>query len=203
MRIILLMLLILFQVFQNNTQDWNRIRLPLNDQEWEYIVPTSKIDSFDFNPFVETVIDDFLRRKDASHSNVFSIGIWEYKNNISDIIKLDVFPQDSLWRFLLSNADSLGTKEVSISYIEKDNKLFYWDVSDSWLTQEVYDILMKYDFIERRDVPNQGWLVGERGYFDDGDKIYQYYFCKTDPNHFKRRYSVYHKPPQRIKCKCN
>ena len=117
MRIILLKLLILFQVFQNNTQDRNRIRLPLNDQEWEYIVPTSKIDSFDFNPFVETVVDDFLRRKDASHSNVFSIGIWEYKNNISDIIKLDVFPQDSLWRFLLSNADSLGTKEVSISYI--------------------------------------------------------------------------------------
>ena len=197
------MLLILFQVFQNNTQDRNRIRLPLNDQEWEYIVPTSKIDSFDFNPFVETVIDDFLRRKDVSHSNVFSIGIWEYKNNISDIIKLDVFPQDSLWRFLLSNADSLGTKEVSISYIEKDNKLFYWDVSDSWLTQEVYDILMKYDIIERRDVPNQGWLVGERGYFDDGDKIYQYYFCKTDPNHFKRTYSVYPKPPQMIKCKCN
>lgn len=197
------MLLILFQVFQNNTQDRNRIRLPLNDQEWEYIVPTSQIDSFDFSPFVETVIDDFLRRKDASHSNVFSIGIWEYKNNISDIIKLDVFPQDSLWRFLLSNADSLGTKEVSISYIEKDNKLFYWDVSDSWLTQEVYNVLMKYDFIERRDVPNQGWLVGERGYFDDGDKIYQYYFCKTDPNHFKRTYSVYPKPPQMIKCKCN
>lgn len=205
MLIVQLILFIIFHAFEVNPKFWNSVRLPSSYKEWVDLTPTSKIenDSFYVRPFVETAINDFLKRKDASKSDVFSIGISEYKNNISDVIKLSVFPQDSLWRFLLSNADSLGTKEISISYIEIDNKLFYWDVNDSYLSPEVYDILIKYDFIERRNVPTQGWLVGERGHFDDGNKINQYYFCKTDPIRFKRTYSVYYKPPQRIKCKCN
>ena len=83
----------------------------------------------------------------------------------------------------------MGTSFVSISYIECDGKLFYWDIDDSSLTQEVYDVLLKYDFIERRDVPSQEYLLGERGYFQDGVKHYQYYFCKSNPNDYKRRYS--------------
>lgn len=157
--------------------------------------------TFDAKPFVSTAIDDFLTRKEADESNVFGLLIKNYKIDGSDIVKVTIIPEDSQWKFLLSNADSLGTSVVSISYIERNGKLFYWYVNDSCLTQDVYDILLKYNFIERRDVPSQEWLIGERGYFQDGDKDYQYYFCKCNPYRFKRRYSSVTKLPKRMKCK--
>ena len=87
----------------------------------------------------------------------------------------------------------MGTSFVSISYIERDGKLFYWDIDDSSLTQEVYDVLLKYDFIERRDVPSQEYLLGERGYFQDEVK-------QSNPNDYKRRYSSVAKLPKGMRC---
>ncbi len=158
--------------------------------------------AIDERPFVCTAIEDFLTRKDASSSDVFSILISYHKIEDSEIIGVCILPEDSNWKFLLSNADSLGTSYISISYIERDNKLFYWYTDNSYLTQEVYDVLLKYDFIERRDVPDHGWLL-ERGYIQDGVKNYQYYFCKCNHKRFKRRYSSITKLPKRIRCsKC-
>lgn len=156
--------------------------------------------TLDVKPFVNTAIDDFLTQKEAGSSDVFSVLIENYEIGGSEIIGLTILPKDSQWKFLLSNADSLGTSFVSISYIERDGKLFYWDIDDSSLTQEVYDVLLKYDFIERRDVPSQEYLLGERGYFQDGVKYYQYYFCKDNPNDYKRRYSSVAKLPKRMRC---
>ena len=155
---------------------------------------------YDVRSFVTTAIDDFLTQKEASASDVFCVLIEDYVIDGSEIIGVTILPQDSRWKFLLSNEDSLGTSFVSISYIERDGKLFYWDTDDSCLTQEVYDVLLKYDFIERRDVPSQEYLLGERGYFQDGVKNYQYYFCKSNPNDYKRRYSSVAKLPKRMKC---
>lgn len=156
--------------------------------------------AFDVRPFVSTAINDFLTRKEAGNSDVFGVLIMNHKIDYSDIIEVTILPEDAQWKFLLSNADSLGTPFVSISYIERNDKLFYWNVDDSCLTQEVYDILLKYDFIERRDVPSQEWLLGERGYFQDGVKNHSYYFCKCNPESFKRRYSSVMKLPKRMKC---
>ena len=158
--------------------------------------------AFDVRPFVTTAIDDFLSRKEAGSSDVFSVLIMNHKIHNSDILEVSILPEDSLWKFLLSDADSLGTSYISIAYIERNEKLFYWYIDDSCLTQEVYDILLKYDFIERRDVPDHGWLL-DRGYHQDGVKSHQYYFCKCDPKHFKRRYSSVTKLPKRMKCNRN
>ena len=155
----------------------------------------------DVKPYVETALNDFVNRKDAALSNVFYILIQKHKIDNLDVLELSVLPEDEHWKFLLSNCDSLGTHCVSIDYVERDYKLFYWDVDGANLTQEVYNVLLKYDFIERRDVPNQEWLIGERGYFQDGVKNQQYYFCKSDPKHFKRRYSSASKLPKRMKCR--
>ena len=155
----------------------------------------------DVKPYVETVLNDFICRKDAALSNVFSILIQTHKIDNSDVLELSFMPEDKHWKFLLSNSDSLGTPYVSIDYLERDCKLFYWYVDGANLTQDVYDVLLKYDFIERRDVPNQEWLIGARGYFQDGVKTQQYYFCKSDPKHFKRRYSSVNKLPERMKCR--
>ena len=155
----------------------------------------------DMRPFVSTAIDDFLTRKEADSSDVFGVLIMYHKNDGSDIIEVSILPEDSQWKFLLSNEDSLGTPFISISYIERNGKLFYWDVNNSFLTQKIYDVLLKYDFIERRDVPSQEWLLGERGYFRDGIKNHQYYFCKCNSECFKRRYSSISKFPKSLKCK--
>ena len=156
---------------------------------------------YDVRPFVTTAIDDFLTQKEADSSDVFSVMIEDYEVDGFEIIGVTILPNDSRWKFLLSNEDSLGTSFVSISYIERDGKLFYWYIEDSCLTQEVYDVLLKYDFIERRDVPSQEYLLGERGYFQDGVKNYQYYFCKSNPNDYKRRYSSVAKLPKRMRCR--
>lgn len=158
------------------------------------------ISTLDVKPFVSTAIDDFLTQKEAGSSDVFSVLIEDYVIDGSEIIGVTILPKDSRWKFLLSNEDSLGTSFVSISYIERDGKLFYWDTDDSCLTQEIYEVLLKYDFIERRNVPSQEYLLGERGYFQDGVKHYQYYFCKSNPNDYKRRYSSVAKLPRRMRC---
>ena len=155
----------------------------------------------DVKPFVFAAVDDFLIRKESESSDVFCISIMNYNIDGSDIIEITILPEDSQWKFLLSNADSLGTSFISISYIERDNKLFYWNTDNSYLTQEVYDVLSKYDFIERRDVPSQEFLIGERGHFQDGVKHHHYYFCKSNHNNNKRRYSSITKLPKRMKCK--
>lgn len=155
--------------------------------------------TFDVRPFVSTAIDDFLTRKDADESDVFGVFIRNTVINDSDILEMSILPKDAYWKFLLSNDDSLGVSYISISYIERGGKLFYWHVDDSCLTQEVYDVLLKYDFIERRDGPSHEWILG-RGYFQDGVKVQQYFFCKCNSKRFKRRYSSVSSRP-RMKCK--
>ena len=117
------------------------------------------ISTLDVKPFVSTAIDDFLTQKEAGSSDVFSVLIEDYVIDGSEIIGVTILPKDSRWKFLLSNEDSLGTSFVSISYIERDGKLFYWDTDDSCLTQEIYEVLLKYDFIERRNVPRTCSLI--------------------------------------------
>jgi hypothetical protein len=155
--------------------------------------------TIDLRPFISTAINDFLTTKEASNSDVFNVLITYHKIEESEVIGVNILPEDSQWKFLLSNADSLGTSYISISYIERDDKLFYWHTDDSCLTQDVYDILLKYDFIERRDVPSHEWLL-DRGYFQDGVRNYQYYFFKCNHERFKRRYSSVIKLPKRIRC---
>ena len=71
--------------------------------------------TLDVKPFVSTAIGDFLTQKEAGSSDVFSVLIENYEIDGSEIIGLTIIPNDSQWKFLLSNADSLGTSFVSIS----------------------------------------------------------------------------------------
>lgn len=164
---------------------------------FNYLVST---EIFDVKPFVSTAIDDFLTRKDAQTSDVFCVLINSHKIGDSDVVEVTILPEDMECKFLLSNEDSLGTPAVSISYIERNGKLFYWNVDGLCLTQEVYEVLFKYDFIERRNVPSQEWLLG-RGSFQDRVKSNQYYFCECNSEYFKRRYASIVKIPKRIRCR--
>ena len=151
----------------------------------------------DVRPYVHTVIEDFKKRKDVKESDVVSLLIREMEIKGKGVIEISVFPEDSLWRFLLSNADSLGSPAVSIEYEEIDGQLFYWNVEGNVLTQEVYDKLMEYDFIERRDVPDRRYLVGERQ-FPGREKDQSVFFLKGNHKRFRRRYEICFCPPKRM-----
>ncbi len=144
----------------------------------------------DVRPYIETAVDDFMKRKDAALSKVCSVQIDFCKIRGDAVIGISVIPKDSLWKFFLSDIDTIGTSYVSISYIERGGSLFYWYVDGNTLTQETYDKLDEYDFIERRNVPDHSWLLGESGCFDDGKKVHQYYFNCGKHDRFKRRYHI-------------
>ena len=71
------------------------------------------ISTLDVKPFVSTAIDDFLTQKESGSSDVFSVLIEDYVIDGSEIIGVTILPEDSRWRFLLSNEDSLGTSSVA------------------------------------------------------------------------------------------
>lgn len=192
--IILILLLGPLITLDMNLQEQNIIRLPSS-----YTQPYSF--DVDLEPFIYTTLNDFMKRKDKKRSDVFSLFIRKYRIQNCDVVNITVLPHNDNWKFLLSNADSLGSSVVSIAYVEREGKLFYWNVDGSYLTQDVYNVLQKYDFIEHRDVPDQSWIRFERGEYRDGEKNYSYYFCKEDPNHFRRTYLPYPKPPKRMRCK--
>lgn len=149
-------------------------------------------------PFIETAISDFLKRKDAKKSDVFSIMTSYHAVGGEDAICVSVHPQGDAWKFLLAETEGIGSPHVSVSYIEQDGKMFYWCIDGGVLTQEVYDMLVKYDFVEHRGADLQESLNLERGCFDDGTKVQQYYFRKSDPSQFKRTYSIWTKLPGKL-----
>lgn len=149
-------------------------------------------------PFIETAISDFLKRKDAKKSDVFSIMTSYHAVGGEDAVCVSVHPHGDAWKFLLAETEGIGSPHVSVSYIEQDGKMFYWCIDGGVLTQEVYDILVKYDFIEHRGTGLQESLNLERGCFDDGTKVQQYYFRKSAPSQFKRTYSIWTKLPGKL-----
>lgn len=161
-------------------------------------VETKDTVEIDVRPYIETAADDFMKRKDAAQSNVCSILIDCCKIHRDAVIGITVIPKDSLWEFLLSDIDTIGTSYVSISYIERENFLFYWYVDGNVLTQEIYDKLDEYDCIERRNVPDHSWLIGEGVCFNDGQKVHQYYFSCGNPARFRRTYHTVQRLPKRM-----
>ena len=76
-------------------------------------------------------------------------------------------------------------------YLEKGNKLFYWNDPTKAVNQEVLDKLDQYKILEILS-PESVVFMGRRKGID-------YYFCKNDFSKFERIISRYSEPPQ-IKC---
>ena len=76
-------------------------------------------------------------------------------------------------------------------YLEKGNKLFYWNDSTKAVTQEILDKLYQYNILEI--------LSPESVYVTSHQKCFVYYFCKNNFSKFERIISRYYEPPQ-IKC---
>ena len=151
--------------------------------------------------YIQTAIDDFCQRKDMRKSDIFSVLYDTLTVNGTSLIQVSFCPDDTISCHLLSNADSIGKPYyIGISYIEKYQKLFHWinDDANPILDEKTYNILVKYNYIKRVNVPTHEYLL-RGGFLDDGTKTRQYYFIEGDPSKFKRTYSIWFKLPSKYR----
>ena len=105
---------------------------------------------------------------------------------------------------MLLDTTMLGRKgaKMPTRYIEKNNKLFYWDDDDYPLTEEMIMVLKKYNLLLNND------FDGLMKFYDfgtnDAQKGVHYYFCKDDLTIYRKvvtnKAIEYYDAP-RLKCK--
>ena len=101
---------------------------------------------------------------------------------------------------VLVNADRKITTGGSIpsQYEEQEGKLFYWWDDEKDLTEEILDVLEKYNVLQDDD---GGAIAFPDIEFDDRQKGARYYFCKNDLRKYKKvttNKGVY--PPPKLDC---
>ena len=106
------------------------------------------------------------------------------------------------YKFLITSNTKVGSKGYLPSrHIIKEGKLFYWFDDSYPLTQEMLDLLWKYNLLQDDD---SGLIIFPDNPINDSKKGADYYFCKNDLSKYKRVVTNiglgYYKPP---KIKCN
>lgn len=91
---------------------------------------------------------------------------------------------DSDYKFLFTTNIKVGNiTHLPSRHIVKDGKLFYWYDDSYPLTQEMLDILWKYNLLLDDE---DGWIIIPDNPIDDSQKGAHYYFCKSDLSEYKR-----------------
>lgn len=129
----------------------------------------------------------------------------------ADTLGPDIIQYQYIERFIFTPADTLGSDFIQYRFAEKDGRLFLWQDSTAVVTQELIDILEKYNCIEF--VPrDRQWYLGENAIIDDGARVLEYWFCPMPSTKFTRRFLTppfqrffnnNRKDPPRLKCNCN
>lgn len=160
----------------------------------ESLVSTGSI-----NDAVNNIITDFMNTSKLSKmDSIFSIIITDTKDGIV-IIGIGgavnkIYPKLD---FAIGTYDNI----FPTRYLRKGNKLFYWNDSTQVITQEIVEVLKRYDHIdfswsEEYIIPP---LV-----IDDGKESVVYYLCKDNYTNYKKTggntITKYYPPP---KLNCN
>jgi len=106
------------------------------------------------------------------------------------------------YKFLFTANTKVGQKgHLPSRYIIKDGKLFYWFDDNYPLTQDMLDLLWKYNLLQDDE---GGLIISPDNPINDRQKGVDYYFCKNNLLKYKRVVTNiglgYYKPP---KLKCN
>lgn len=106
------------------------------------------------------------------------------------------------YKFLFTANTKVGYKgHLPSRHIIKDGKLFYWYDDNYPLTQEMLDLLWKYNLLQDDE---GGLIMFPENPINDSQKGADYYFCKNDLSKYKRVVTNiglgYYKPPK-LKCK--
>lgn len=89
-------------------------------------------------------------------------------------------------RFLITPSDTLGSRRIHVSYVEEGNVLFIWNDPAKQLTEDVVDMLVKYNFCEFRN-ESYDFLYGENFVNDDSPENVEYIIRYDSPRKIKRR----------------
>lgn len=132
---------------------------------------------------------DFLKhnRRALNHSkrtrrDIVKILVLEH----SDETEVCFLPRFPLQRLLITDADTLGSNRIPISYFELDGILFYWRDERAVMTQGTIDMFLKYQFLEFVEGPPE-LFIGENEVYYDGAYVPHYYYKGNDYLHFRRK----------------
>ncbi|PXV66877.1 hypothetical protein CLV62_104138 [Dysgonomonas alginatilytica] len=135
------------------------------------------------NEAIRIAVNDFLDKCSLQKTDsVFSVNIYIDNDDIlgvsiSSVHENKIYP---------STKDKIGaeTNIFPSHYIERNNKLIYWGDSTQILSNEIVNVLSKYNQIDST------FINDEKAYpeFVINEKIRgaHYYFCKKDLSQFKR-----------------
>ena len=152
----------------------------------------------DQNDAIKRAIHDFLKsRKLSEVDSIFSI----YIENINeDILGISIGASDNSILVFTEDCIEYSYQGFPTMYYEENGKLFYWDDSTKYVSNEIINDLTRYNHI---DTIIMNVYIPER-LFNDAKKVADYYFCKNNFHKFKRVITTkaigYYEPPK-LKCK--
>lgn len=147
----------------------------------------------------EIAIEDFLRCRLSKKANVFDIN---YSTKINSRRQLEISiirVIEDEEKFVVDPAIGFLRENLYRKCVERNGKLFIWR-SDT-MTQKDFDLLDKYGMLYYASDPDdynmKVWEYMPNNY--DNIKAAQYFFCPSNPKHYKRRIGVY---PKTVKLRC-
>lgn len=147
----------------------------------------------------EIAIEDFLRCRLSKKANVFEVGNWNEPNREEQlrICILRVIEDEE--KFVVDPAIGFLRENLYHKCVERNGKLFIWH-SDT-MTQKDFDLLDKYGMLYYASDPDDYEMKVWEYLPNNHDDIEaaQYFFCPSNPKHYKRRIGVY---PKTVKLRC-
>ena len=161
------------------------------------LVKSQSINTTLFDEAIKNAINDFSKTKAYKKDRVFGI---TYKEIRESILFISILEREEN-KYLYSITKPIEENILPSRYFEKDNKLFIWWDGNKKLSQEMFNVLKKYNMLKDDE---GGWITFLDYAMDDKKKATTYYFCKNDLKEFKRiitNISDINLP--KLKCKCD
>ena len=147
----------------------------------------------------EIAIEDFLNCRLCDESNVFIIG---YSTKINSRRQLEIFILRKIEgedKLVVDPAIGFLRENLYRKCVERNGKLFIWH-SDT-MTQKDFDLLDKYGMLyyalDPDDYNMKVWEYMPNNH--DNIEAAQYFFCTSNPKHYKRIIDIY---PRTVKLRC-
>ena len=147
----------------------------------------------------EIAIEDFLNCRLCDESNVFIIG---YSTKINSRRQLEICIMrviEDEEKFVVDPTIGFLRRPSYRRCVERDGKLFIWR-SDT-MTQKDFDLLDKYEMLyyakDTNDYEMKVWEYLPNNH--DDIETAQYFFCTSNPKHYKRIIDIY---PRTVKLRC-
>lgn len=147
----------------------------------------------------EIAIEDFLSCRLSREANVFKVGNWNEPNSRRqlEIYILRVIEDEE--KFVVDPTIGFLRRPSYRRCVERDGKLFIWR-SDT-MTQKDFDLLEKYGMLhyakDSDDYEMKVWEYLPNNH--DDIEAAQYFFCPSNPKHYKRIIDIY---PRTVKLRC-